>query len=132
MIFEISEAEHHTFRRTGDDLVCVVMPNPLRLLTGTSMQVRTLDDRRVDATFAPLSLATTVAGEGMPTRGERRGAARRGDMIVHAYFDAAELARAASSWGRVGAMIVAFYLFLSNPTLCVMLLMGYRLFAQAG
>ncbi len=109
------------------------MPNPLRLLTGTSMQVRTLDNRRVDATFAPFSLSTTVAGEGMPTRGERRGAGNnRGDMVVHAYFDGAELARNASGWGRVGAMILAFYLFLSNPTLCVMLLMGYRLFAQAG
>uniref|UniRef100_A0A7S4BDI1 J domain-containing protein n=1 Tax=Chrysotila carterae TaxID=13221 RepID=A0A7S4BDI1_CHRCT len=127
--FVVAEAEHGTFSRRGNDLV-VVLQAPLTdfLFKGSTHSVRQLDRRRVEVHFAPLSLSTTVSGEGMPFAERDASGARlmrKGDLVAHLYLDWSEARTQAKQWGQVALMLLGAFLFITNTSLFFMLVMAY-------
>ena len=135
VVFEIAQAEHHVFTRQGNDLHCSVFPTGiLSIFRGDVQEIKTLDNRTVRARFAPFDIRATVAGEGMPYKREAdatgRRAPARGALVVHLFFNVADVMEQAKAWGSVGMMVVMFYLFLQNPTMAIMLFFGFNTLRQ--
>lgn len=82
MAFIISQQPHPTFTREGNDLILLVKLDLVTALTGGTVQVNTLDARRLsvvlDRVVAPGS-ERVLPGEGMSiTKGPQAG--RRGNL----------------------------------------------------
>ena len=87
--------------------------------------MRALDGRSVRVAFEAMSLSATAPREGMPSK---QG---KGDLVVHLFFNPTELRASAESWARTAAMVVMFWLFLTNPTMAIMLFFGYQMMTNA-
>ena len=133
--FEIAQSEHAVFTRSGNDLHCVVLPaGVLSVVRGDEVRVKTLDNRHVRATFAPFALRATVFGEGFPYKREADATGRRtpdkGVLVVHLFFNWAELLDQSKAWGRIALYVAGLWLFLTNPTLVLMLFFGMNAVRQ--
>ena len=80
--FQIAQAEHSVFTRTGNDLSCAVFPtSPLSLLRGEAQELRTLDGRSITVNFGAGAFRAVVQGEGMPYKDN--GMRRKGELTVY-------------------------------------------------
>uniref|UniRef100_A0A7S2HTU0 J domain-containing protein n=1 Tax=Haptolina brevifila TaxID=156173 RepID=A0A7S2HTU0_9EUKA len=115
--FELRQEEHQLFTREGDDLACSTFPSsPLSLFRGETQQIRTLDNRRVSATFNAFAFKASITGEGMP---DKHG--NKGDLTVFLFVNPNELIAQAHSWGWVSLLICGFYLLVAYPSIAMML-----------
>jgi len=96
------------------------------MLRGETQQIRALDGRSVPVRLEPFSFRAVVAREGMPSKHGK------GELVVHVFANWAELLVAARSWGRILMYLVGLWLFLTNPTLAIMLFFGYNTLRGAG
>lgn len=127
--FEVTEAEHAVFTRRTNDLHCAVFPSLTGLLRGETQDVKTLDGRRLRVPFAPFALRAVVRGEGMPYKETDVSGARimaKGELVVHLFADLGEATAQAKSWLRVLMMVAVLWLFLMNPTMAIMLFLGFQ------
>ena len=133
--FSIKEAEHETFTRQGNDLHCTVFPSsPWSLFTGDTQQVATLDGRRVTANFASMAFTCVVQREGMPFRSKDATgqlSTGKGNLVVHLLCNWGNLLQQAQGWGRILIYILGFWLVLNNPSIAIMLVMGYNAMQRA-
>ena len=122
--FELSQAEHATFSRIGNDLHCTVFPSSLLFLfSGETQQLRTLDGRIVEAAFPAFSFTAVIPREGMAFRTTDATGSRtsgKGDLVVHMLANFHDLMAQAQSWARIGLMIAAFWLLLNYPSMAMM------------
>ena len=123
--FEVTEKEHAIFTRHGNDLACICHCGVLELLArGSHHTITTLNQRRISVHVPALALHTRVPLEGMPYKeqdalGHR--VSRKGDLVVYLFFSWPDVLAQAKAWGRTIGMVAMLWLFLSNPTLCIML-----------
>ena len=92
-------------------------------------EIRHLDGRRLAVRVPPLRLSATVRLEGMPYKetdatGQRQQ--RKGDLVVYLWLCWPEMYSQMKQWGRTLGMIAAFWLFLTNPMLCMILFGMYN------
>lgn len=115
--FELRQDEHALFSRDGLDLACRTFPSsPMAFFRGETQQIRTLDDRRVSATFGAFALKASIMGEGMP---DKHGT--KGNLTVYLFANPNELIAQAHSWGWVTLLIAGFYLLVAYPTAAMMI-----------
>ena len=120
-VFEVREQTHATFARVGNDLHISVFPSsPLSFVRGEELEVRALDERRVRVRIPAFSLSVTVAGEGMPHK------AGPGDLVVHWLANKADVMGQVRQWGTILMGLLMLWLFLTNPTLAIMIFFGFN------
>lgn len=131
--FQIAEKEHHTYRRRGNNLSCIVYCTPLQfLLTGSTQTITSLSGQRVDVQFAARTLSKRRQGEGMPFKetdavGQR--VSRKGDLLVYLFCDWPGLLDQSKGWMSTLMYVGGVYLFLTNTSLFFFAVMGYYSFA---
>ena len=83
IVFIIGVKDHPTFTREGDDLIYVAKLPLVDVLTGTKLELRTLDGRTLSVPIdGPVHPGTVkiIRGEGMPI--SKSGGTTRGDLHV--------------------------------------------------
>ncbi|EFC50619.1 predicted protein [Naegleria gruberi] len=82
VVFEIDEQPHNTFQREGNNLIYTPNVSLKEALSGTVIEVKTLDDRTLRIPINDIvnpGYSKTVSGEGMPLS---KNPDQKGDLII--------------------------------------------------